>query len=290
MHYNKSAISQKRQTIALKVIKPLKQAPTNIYRIGCSNCNMGEEVQSSKGFFMTAAALLALAMVASYFGDSTGQAVYKSSRTDRKLFIPDQQPQHEKSSQISDPGYENILTSQGRINPIDPNLLRCPFQGSKSCGYRMFGVYGETSKDTKFTREGAIADAVGKCNAKKDSLNEETRKCIEGFEDKCKPASLCNVRKSEGKRDDVCRPYECTEYIPILNPNGGHKQCLYIYNYNPSLSWTDPTLFAAGGGGKWSGPSCSYHKEPLNTETYYWVCKAYARDAYWDMYLRCVSR
>ena len=39
---------------------------------------------------MTVAVLLALAMVVSYFGDSTGQAVY-SSRTDRDPFIPHQE-------------------------------------------------------------------------------------------------------------------------------------------------------------------------------------------------------
>ncbi len=64
---------------------------------------MGKEISGSKGFFMTVAVLLALTMVVSYFGDSTGQAIYRSSRT-RAPFYPYQDITSGPSSATSDAG------------------------------------------------------------------------------------------------------------------------------------------------------------------------------------------
>ena len=91
---------------------------------------MGKEISSSKGFFMTVAVLLALAMVVSYFGDSTGQAVY-SSRTDRDPFIPHQELYRASSATSGDgsgAGVNPSYRTSGQI-PQGPERIHSRLPG-----------------------------------------------------------------------------------------------------------------------------------------------------------------
>ncbi len=186
---------------------------------------MGKEVQSSKGFFMTAAALLALAMVASYFGDSTGQAVYRSSRTDRGLFIPDTQPQDRGPSTTSaTESDKNTLASQQRISSTNNNF-GCETSWEKLCGFFPRAI----PSSPQLTEANAVIAANAACEADKEKELANIVSCAADAKNDCiAPCQLSDPINTYF----ALRP--CTIFLcsSITAGQGVYKVCTSKYDKN----------------------------------------------------------
>ncbi len=194
---------------------------------------MGEEVSSSKGFFMTVAVFLALAMVASYFGDNTGQAVYRSSRTDRNLFIPDTQPQDRGSSTTSatESDKNTPPASQQRISSTNNNF-GCETPWIRVCRTpKPFIIGASGSYPTEYE---ARLEARRDCEDTKAEALQALNKCLEevganeNSEKVCKPPCTLIVSHLWNALDRPCFADSCRKYV---TSGTGNRLCTE-YRYN----------------------------------------------------------
>ena len=166
---------------------------------------MGEEVSGSKGFFITVAVLLALAMVVSYFGDSTGQAV----RGSRIKYTVTSVPAGDTGSD------ESSSTAQQRINPIDPGRIsppECRTPWIDTCGYQVSG------SAQNVIRARAETAATTACEANKKKEEESFKKCMEHLERRKCDTTKCKRTTADVGSITPCTVIACSS-VPDAGPN-----------------------------------------------------------------------